>query len=696
MKFRNIYKKIDIFAKPVPLNIGGHEHFKTGTGATLTLLYLAAILAITVQQFIAYFDRENPTTSIQGYSTESYPRIDLFKEKLIPFFIGSATDTDYLPVEQINKYVTLRSHRLSWVTNELGDGVIDVSKLTKPFTVVPCKSLVGEERELFSYVKEDSTFYDIFINFGMCPKISGSLTIEGKGVDDFMEEFIFNVKPCTNPNKDLCATKDQMDLFTFIFVFPSSSFNASNFKEPHTQVSNANNMFYLSTKVKQYLTLSYTKNEVYNYVGLNPEWKKMKTYFDIEDPIVNMQNRDETRFFCTVEQAYGPEGSKCTSYFSLDLMSSGRVVLRRRQYQTLTDTVGTIGGVTGIISTAFFIVYGFINEKKRTSFIMKNVYSMHVASRLSKRQPGQENRSLCSKLLPCLRKGSNKQVTTTIETEDGSKNYSFGREQEMTKAEAKRRITDSLDVLNIVRDSCYMRIIVDTLLRERHKGLAQLMDYKLWKKQKAAKDDEFSSQYGMSAEDLEDEDDDGEEAIHIDNLKKSSTKLAKYNRILKNQARWLNSVKNKGRRRHSIIEDGLHSEAKTQTNPVERLLDDVFYKELIAPNIGDPAINNVTSAPEEVTPKAGFKTQVSHPFDKNPELELGRGMDAPLGPNKSHRDHQDIWKDNELGNIKVPSQDRPLTTNEQTLVMANAKENLSPDDGSELAQINLPGDSYRR
>jgi hypothetical protein len=354
--------------------------------------------------------------------------------------------------------------------------------------------------------------------------------------------------------------------------------------------------------------------------------------------------------------------------------------------------------VTGIISTAFFIVYGFINEKKRTSFIMKNVYSMHVASRLSKRQPGQENRSLCSKLLPCLCKGSNKQVTTTIETEDFSKNYSFRREQEMTKAEAKRRITDSLDVLNIVRDSCYMRIIVDTLLRERHKGLAQLMDYKLWKKQKAAKDDEFSSQYGMSAEDLDDDEDedDGEEAIHIDDLKRSSSKLAKYNRILKNQARWLNSVKNKGRRRHSITEDGLHSEAKTQTNPVERLLDDVFYKELIAPNLGDPSLNNITAIPEAVTPKAGFKTQVSHPFDPNPEQEFRRGMDAPLVSNNLRNDYHDIWKDNELGNLKMSIQDRPLATDELTPAMTYAKENLSPDDGLELAEINLPADSNKK
>jgi len=86
MKLRNIYKQLDLFAGPVPLNVGGDEHFKTGTRATLTLIYLAAILAITAQQFISYFDTENPTTSIQGYSTESYPQIDLFKEKLIPFF----------------------------------------------------------------------------------------------------------------------------------------------------------------------------------------------------------------------------------------------------------------------------------------------------------------------------------------------------------------------------------------------------------------------------------------------------------------------------------------------------------------------------------------------------------------------------------------------------------------------------------
>ena len=105
MKLRQLIAQLDFFAKPIPLNIGGVEKFKTRTGAAVSILFGLSCLAVALQGFIGYLDTTNPSTFLESYSTEHYPQIDLFKEKLIPFFVGSATDVDFLPVEKLSYYV---------------------------------------------------------------------------------------------------------------------------------------------------------------------------------------------------------------------------------------------------------------------------------------------------------------------------------------------------------------------------------------------------------------------------------------------------------------------------------------------------------------------------------------------------------------------------------------------------------------
>jgi hypothetical protein len=93
---RKYLLKADIFAERFGLNIEGEEKFRTMGGAVWSLIYLLILLGIFIQQMRSYLDRTDPVTTLQGYTTEDYPKVDLKKEKQLPFFVGSSSETNYV------------------------------------------------------------------------------------------------------------------------------------------------------------------------------------------------------------------------------------------------------------------------------------------------------------------------------------------------------------------------------------------------------------------------------------------------------------------------------------------------------------------------------------------------------------------------------------------------------------------------
>lgn len=481
MRIYNWYRKADIFARVVGFNIGGLERYKTGTGATLSLIYVAFLLVITFQQFADYFDTTDPQTTVEGYSTDRYPKVDLVKSSMLPFFIGAATETDYTPAEDISYFVSLDATRISWITTLMPDESVIIDKISKVYNFVPCRSLSDQEKVGFSYALKDVIFKEIFEGYGLCPKVGESITIEGKGIDILMDEFLINVKPCTALKKDSCASLREVERFNFQIVTPSSNFNASNFKNPHYKIPNADALLYISTKTKQITTIQLIENQIYDYVGINANWKHTSTYFEAGAPYVNIMNREEDKIFCTIEEAYGPEGSGCTSYFTLDIMSSGQVIRRKRAYPTLSETLGVIGGATGIISLAISFVYSFINRRKRNKFILKTIYPMIIAEELMTTKVVRRKFPFC-----CFKKREKLSLNDP--------NYpDIQAKIDLSQEEALERIRESMDLVSIVRNSSYMNVLSDMTFRDRHKGLSPVLDVNLWKKAKDSPNDEDSS-----------------------------------------------------------------------------------------------------------------------------------------------------------------------------------------------------------
>jgi len=58
------------------------------------------------------------------------------------------------------------------------------------------------------------------------------------------------------------------------------------------------------------------------------------------------------------------------------LQSSGVVFVNRRSYQSISDTLGNIGGITQLVFVVMLLLYKPINESQRKSFILKKIYPL--------------------------------------------------------------------------------------------------------------------------------------------------------------------------------------------------------------------------------------------------------------------------------------------------------------------------------
>jgi len=538
---RKYLLKADIFAERFGLNIEGEEKFRTMGGAVWSLIYLLILLGIFIQQMRNYFDRTNPVTTLQGYTTQTYPKVDLKKHRQLPFFVGSSTETDYVQVSRLNYYVTLKANRFSWITSTLPGGGVDLYRIITNYPVKPCRELVGEELIPYSYI-EDKVVKVIFTEYGMCIAVKDQLSIQGKGIDKFMEEFYFHVKPCALPNEQSCATQAEVEKFNFQLFRPTANFDSSNFNDPHYQIANADEVFYLSIKTKQIYNVQLIKNDVFDLIGLNPEWTLTNVFYETDSPLISLQNRNLDRIYCPPETNFGPDGSGCNSYFTFHLMSSGKVKVRKRAYPTLADTLGTIGGISGILSMVFALAYSQFNEKKRAKYILSQVYPIMTVEKKLTTQKVRRVFPLC-----CFKK------RIPLDTVSESIRDSGIREKGLNEKEASKRIYESLDVINIIRDSCYIRVMADMLLQERHKGLGQVLDIKLWREDKATNRTDDKSVVAKSHND-EVKSESGESMSSLDQYNRDEVrkrkiplkeKLQKVNEAYENLGLWRKAIEKK-------------------------------------------------------------------------------------------------------------------------------------------------------
>ena len=300
----------------------------------------------------------------------------------------------------------------------------------------------------------------------------------------------FKVFPCSLASG--CVAESLIPKVNFNLLLPSSNLDVTNYQHPLNFTVKADDFYYVNPLLSQVFTLKLREMTVKDYIGILPSWNDRLTVFDVGGQGTHMNYRRNTTQ-CSPGAATG-DNDLCAPYFKFILQSSGDVVYSKRSYPTLAETVGSIGGTSGVIVVVLLLLYGPINARQRKDYMTRKIYSLVGVKEkdlqrsmsvrgptgeatLSPRgtdaeSPAQEPSAARLAWWRCC--CCHKKTAAETDWDDKVKN-------------AHERIRDSLDILTIVRNFNLLKVLTHFFFEERHFDLAQYVGLDLWQEETASK-----------------------------------------------------------------------------------------------------------------------------------------------------------------------------------------------------------------
>lgn len=461
---------LDMFAMPIDLNIQGKKTFRTMAGVWFTLLYSAIIAAVAINEFQSYF-QPIPLVLVENLIMKDFPRISLKSAKILPGILFYNAEQKTLRVDDVSKYFTVAIQQTKWSLQNVG-GQMAYSKSVQTYRMIPCKDLTQQEL-MASFGRNGSIpkISDALKANGFCPPIRTETFIQGNLQDDNFYSVSLVIKPCS---LDSGCLDPSLITGSFYQLFkPRSGVNVSESESPVKTYLEAQPLAMLDSTSSLTSAVYLKEHAVEDYIGLLPKWSLIDSFFDFESQQLTKVQRVNVTSKCSYSSIDAGDDS-CRSYFEQVFYSSGRQDKTKRKYKTIADTLGSIGGTNGVIVIIIGLLYSPINTRKRSQYLLHKVYSLLVAQKNNetekKDKKKEKKESILRKLLCCCCKSKS--------------DYSMDGPLDKKKI-ALDRIQDSLDVVNIVRDFNYLKVLVHFMLQEtRHLGLAQLVGFDLWFQEK--------------------------------------------------------------------------------------------------------------------------------------------------------------------------------------------------------------------
>ena len=458
----SILKRLDFMAPGIDINLRGQKKYRTYTGMWFALLHVGVILAVAISQLLSYLDKNNPINVTEVYNKNDYPKVSLIDENFIPILVGFSTEVDWIKVDDFSTYFTLFIVKTKWSTGTSGGTGSDVNlaKDIKYFESIPCKNLPIEQKKAFDFAKKDAEYYKAINEYGICPVSTNDFYVDGKSTDPIYETLSYVLKPCTLASG--CKSLGELTKTNVQFLTPSSHLNISDYERPYERFLFGDEYFYLNPTIKQLYSSKLSHMSILDYVGLIPKFELKASFYTIGNVVSSSAYRETTVLNCTYEMAKRIDDPACPSYLELTYLSTGQYTVVKRIYQSLSDTLGAIGGTNTISIFILELIYGPINKRRRNKYIIESVYSTMVVPPDAEKKD-KKKKSNCSWLssLSCKKK---KLTQEEIQHEKNMK-------------EALERVENSLDVCQLIMDLNILKVISQYMFKERHFGLAQLVGF---------------------------------------------------------------------------------------------------------------------------------------------------------------------------------------------------------------------------
>ena len=464
-------KIVDIFGKKVELKVDGRDSYKSYSGAAVTISYGIAMIVLSVLAFKTYLSTTSPSLIGESYQRSLYPDINLENNKLMPFFIGYSSEIDLISPTELSKYFTFTVEKIVWKTTVDGDGVATLEKLISYEDAVACGSLSEAALESYDYIGKGGYLTELLRDYSMCLPSGAGLRVFGKGSDEEFGLISFKIKPCSLPTG--CATAEEMGRANFQWVLPASTFDSSNKETPKSTTANADDVYYINPAIRQIYVAKFKENVVLDSEGLfDPDLSERIRYFDQANTFTTQAYRDQAKIECTPAETRN-DSSLCYSYFEFSFQSSGTVFNYKRSYKTLGDTLGEIGGLNGIVILVFALL---------AKPLLDWVYDDHLFSSVYSFLRDENGRKLFGVGKEEDQKEEGKRKGNGKADEGKLKGWCKMKEKDKKWREMRGKaldmIDENVDIVSIVKDINTIKVIAGIFLKDRHRKLAEVVQFK--------------------------------------------------------------------------------------------------------------------------------------------------------------------------------------------------------------------------
>ena len=466
----SFYSKLDILGEPFSLTLKGEKKLQSWFGATLTLLFIAAVIASAVIFIRNLFDYSTPLISQSNLTVKKGITVDFANLNMLPFIRvrpkNESTD-EPIGAEEASKYFTPYLSIL--FINEISDGVPSVT--SQSFDGVPCSDL-STNKTKFNYLAGAANYKEVedHINwYGYCFDIKDKslLKLTGNGTAAGSRSFQIDITPCEGELD--CKTND-INNYSLEIVFPEYSIDYKD----HDNPVKLNIDIDKALKVEDFTlfrieTLRPVKYSIYDENQLTTKEAKVGEFVELETlgPKYGERPKDnlgEKIYSCNIQKIDDP-GYECFSLYQVNIVNSQAEVKYLRRYKLVTQVLSEIGG----ISTLLLQVFTYLNM----------VY-LYFA------REGLLTRTLFPSISSAPRVPSKSQTVPQQPAEANPKEAHSKWKQ--LRTDAVKLIDSSIDLSVLFEELCVVRLLGSVLIDDMQRALVTLSTVQVFREQQTAEE----------------------------------------------------------------------------------------------------------------------------------------------------------------------------------------------------------------
>lgn len=349
MGFKDTMKKLDMFGQPIGLTIEGEDTHKTYIGVVCGITFIFSLIFAGIYFMVEFFGRyDKPIVKAKEVYFENAPRLNLTELDFM-FSITGFIGGNVVKSSELQRIVNISISNGTTTTNTTENSVTTSFESALAF---PCTE------ENFDIRGENLIAEPQYANYtlSVCKPENKDIILTGQTSDSPVKKFVrIQISPCTTDCRPDAQSMINEKGFKVIFGYNQASVDETNFDYPFKHIFQANLEFdcYDSRQYKRKYFMEQTN--VTTADGFLTVVERTNSVLNFKREFVEDRKREGS----------GP-------YISLDFYSSHNAMNVTRNYITLTDTLGNIGGVSSALTAIITLIYGIYNALSLKIHLINN------------------------------------------------------------------------------------------------------------------------------------------------------------------------------------------------------------------------------------------------------------------------------------------------------------------------------------